>query len=87
MIRGEAQTVIGQLHDPFDIVFIDPPYAQPGMRRQLFESLDARQLLAENVRIYFEWPAGESFELPSDRLVFRRQKSAGQVNYAVAEWR
>ena len=86
VIRGEALDAITQLHDSFDIVFIDPPYAQPEMRQQLFERLDARQLLAENVRIYFEWPAGEPFELPSDRLLFSRQKSAGQVNYAVAEW-
>jgi hypothetical protein len=37
--------------------------------------------------IYFEWPDPETFELPSDALQWLKQKSAGRVNYALAEWR
>ena len=87
VIRGDAAAVIEQLEGPFDIVFIDPPYARPELRQQLFQQLQAQQLLAEGACIYFEWPDTETFELPSAALELRRQKSAGQVNYAVAEWR
>ena len=86
VIRGDALAVLERLEGPFDIVFIDPPYAKPELRQQLFERLQAQHLLAEGACIYFEWPDAESLELPSETLTFRRQKSAGQVNYAVAEW-
>ena len=87
VIRGDALRVIDGLMQPFDLVFIDPPYADPELRTQLFLRLQENQCLAENARIYFEWPVGEDFALPSEYLSWLRQKCAGQVNYAVAEWR
>jgi len=87
VIVGDALLSIDDFRQGFDIVFIDPPYAQPALRRQVFERLEARGCLNEAARIYFEWPDSEDFELPSRSLHWLKQKSAGQVNYAIAEWR
>jgi len=85
--EGDALATIAGLADRFDLVFIDPPYAQGELRRRAFEALENADLLRPGARIYFEWPRGEDFELPSPGLDWLKCKQAGEVNYAVAEWR
>ena len=85
--EGDALQLIDGLQQGFDIVFIDPPYAEPQLRQQVFEKLETNGCLNPGARIYFEWPSAESFELPSSALRWLKHKSAGRVNYAVAEWR
>ena len=87
IIEADVSRIIDHLDTAFDLVFIDPPYAQPALRQQIFAQLEAASCLRDGARIYFEWPHKEAFELPSQRLVWVRQKRAGQVNYAIAEWR
>ena len=87
IIAGEALASIAGLQHRFDLVFIDPPYAQPRLRGETFGALESRGLLANGALVYFEWPRGETFELPSAQLDWHKSKSAGQVNYAIAEWR
>jgi 16S rRNA (guanine966-N2)-methyltransferase len=86
ILRGDTRDSIKQLQQKFDIVFIDPPYAEPQLRAQVFRLLEEQDCLQSGARIYFEWPGNESFELPSPSLQWLKQKSAGQVNYAIAEW-
>jgi 16S rRNA (guanine966-N2)-methyltransferase len=86
ILRGDALDTINRLQQKFDIVFIDPPYAEPQLRAQVFRLLEERHCLQSGARIYFEWPRHESFDLPSPGLQWLKQKSAGQVNYAIAEW-
>ena len=86
IIADDALQAIERLQTRFDIVFIDPPYARPELRRQVFERLEARNCLNPGAMIYFEWPDSETFDLPSSALQWVRQKSAGQVHYAIAEW-
>lgn len=86
ILPGDARNSISQLAQKFDIVFIDPPYAEPQLRTQVFELLEQQDCLQPAARIYFEWPKPEAFDLPSSRLQWLKQKSAGQVNYAIAEW-
>jgi 16S rRNA (guanine966-N2)-methyltransferase len=86
IVPGDACRVIAGLDRQFDIVFIDPPYARGELRCRVFAELEARQALRDGARIYFEWPKGETFSLPSARLQWIRHKTAGQVEYAVAEW-
>lgn len=86
IIGGDALDSIARLPHRFDLVFIDPPYAIPGLRRQVIERLEAEACLQSGARIYFEWPITEDFELPSPRLQWLQRRSAGQVNYAIAEW-
>jgi 16S rRNA (guanine966-N2)-methyltransferase len=85
--EGDALQLIGGLQQGFDIVFIDPPYAEPQLRQQVFEKLETKGCLNPGARIYFEWPGSESFELPSPALQWLKHKCAGRVNYAIAEWR
>ena len=87
ILPGDARNSIDRLAHKFDIVFIDPPYAEPQLRSQIFKQLEAQDCLQPAVRIYFEWPKSEVFALPSPSLRWLKQKSAGQVNYAIAEWR
>jgi 16S rRNA (guanine966-N2)-methyltransferase len=86
VLEGDALQLIGRLRQGFDIVFVDPPYAEPALRQQIFAKLEAAGCLNPGAVLYFEWPASESFALPSPALRWLKQKSAGRVNYAIAEW-
>ena len=86
IIAGDALQSIARLQRRFDIVFIDPPYAEPQLRERVFAALQSAKLLNSNARLYFEWPVGETFDLPSSELHWRKHKTAGRVNYAIAEW-
>jgi 16S rRNA (guanine966-N2)-methyltransferase len=86
VLEGDALQLIGRLRQGFDIVFVDPPYAEPELRQQIFAKLESADCLNPGAVLYFEWPASESFTLPSPALRWLKQKSAGRVNYAIAEW-
>ena len=86
IVARDAAAVIGDLRGPFDLIFIDPPYVNPELRQRIFLDLERGDLLRDGARIYFEWPRDEVFELPSPQLRWLKQKRAGQVNYAIAEW-
>jgi 16S rRNA (guanine966-N2)-methyltransferase len=87
ILQGDASNSISRLTQQFDLVFIDPPYAEPQLRAQVFRQLEKQGCLQPAARIYFEWPTRETFDLPSANLQWLKQKRAGQVNYAIAEWR
>ena len=84
--EGDVLQSIESLQQRFDIVFIDPPYAEPQQRQRIFEKLESNGCLNPGACIYFEWPSSESFELPSSALRWLKHKCAGRVNYAIAEW-
>ena len=86
VVAGDSCNLIGQLQQKFDIVFIDPPYAEPQMRAEIFKQLEIHQCLLPGAIIYFEWPVSDHFDLPSANLRWLKQKTAGQVKYAIAEW-
>jgi 16S rRNA (guanine966-N2)-methyltransferase len=87
IIAGDALQAIGDLRQSFDLVFVDPPYANAQLRRRVVELLESGDCLNPGARIYFEWPKAEGFELPSQRLHWLKRKTAGQVDFALAEWR
>jgi 16S rRNA (guanine966-N2)-methyltransferase len=87
IIGGDVLAAIAGLSREFDLVFIDPPYARPQLRKQIWEAIESQGCLRHGARIYFEWPTGETFDLPSPELHWSKHKTAGQVNYAIAEWR
>ncbi len=86
ILGGDARLSILALQQKFDIVFIDPPYVEPELRGQIFRQLEQQDNLKPAAKIYFEWQRGENFELPSARLQWLKQKCAGRINYAIAEW-
>ncbi|MFV2031257.1 MAG: 16S rRNA (guanine(966)-N(2))-methyltransferase RsmD [Gammaproteobacteria bacterium] len=87
LMHGDTLELIPNLRQKYHLVFIDPPYALKAMRQQVISGLEAHQRMHQGAKIYFEWPQGETFNLPSDNLTWLKQKKAGQVNYAIAEWR
>ena len=86
VIKGDALTEIEHLAGSFDIVFVDPPYAEGHMRKQVLERLAESGRLQPGARVYLEWPVSETFELPGDDWEWHRRKTAGRVHYAIAEW-
>ena len=86
VLQGDALPKIPQLGQSFNLVFIDPPYAHSELRKQCFQLLISHQLLTSGALVYFEWPSGEEFELPSQQLSWYRRKKAGQVEFGVAQW-
>ena len=87
VITNDIEQYLTSCTKVFDLVFIDPPYVNPSLRRIVLNYLLERQLLADKAMIYLEWPRQENFDLEDDRLVWHRQKRAGQIEYAVAQYR
>ena len=83
---GDVTHLMPDLPGGYTVVFIDPPYRKPELRIQALEDLINTGKLASGAQIYFEWPKHEIFELPGSQLSWRRQKRAGQIQYAIAEW-
>ncbi len=87
LLAGDALQRVDELDAAFDIVFIDPPYADDRLRLAMLERLEAANCLQDGCRLYFEWPRGSDGEPRSPRLHWLKRKTAGQVDYGVAEWR
>ena len=47
IVQGDARNSIDRLARKFDIVFIDPPYAEPQLRSQIFKQLEALDCLQQ----------------------------------------
>lgn len=71
------------LPGPFDIIFIDPPFAD-GLHARALDTVIAA--LAPHGRIYLEYPIGRRtavHDLLQDRFELLREKKAGQVGYCL----
>ena len=84
--KGDAIALVPQLSSNYDLVFVDPPYAQGFLKQMVIELLLQNGLLNPGAKLYLEWPQGEQFELPLNEFTWLKQKKAGQVNYAMVEW-
>ncbi len=83
---GDILQYLAQAQTCFDVVFIDPPYAEKELRSLVLQQLIERNLLCHGARVYLEWPLAEAMPLEHTGLQWVRQKTAGQVNYAIAQW-
>ena len=80
----QADTVrwLDQPAEPFDIIFLDPPFADH-LLTDCCRKLDENGWLGPDPRIYLEWDLhGAAPELPPHWLNLK-QKKAGQVAYAL----
>lgn len=68
-------------HQHYDIVFIDPPYANKGLNTA-FTALCTSSILAPEGLIYFEHPRNEAVETPASWALFR-EKLAGNNRYCI----
>jgi 16S rRNA (guanine966-N2)-methyltransferase len=83
---GDALKLIPYLTLKYDLVFIDPPFAEGHLKLAVLEALVQSDRLNHGAKIYLEWPKYEPFELPSNYFGWLKHKKAGQVNYAMVEW-
>lgn len=68
--------------DPFDIVFLDPPF-DAGLLPQVCELLDRGNILANHARIYVEQDKAEAETDWPARWEIRKSKIAGNVRYSL----
>ncbi len=67
---------------PFDIVFLDPPFAEE-LLSATCQLLQEQHLLAEGALIYIESEAAISAESLPSAWVLQRKKKAGNVHYCL----
>ena len=84
--RGDIVQYLDSCRATFDLVFIDPPYALPELREQILQRLIERQLLAPGAWVYLEWPKQQGFDLKHAGLTWVKQKTAGAIGFAIAQW-
>jgi 16S rRNA (guanine966-N2)-methyltransferase len=83
---GRVEDFLNSVKTPFDVVFLDPPY-QLDLWTSIASLLMTNNLLNDGARIYLEYPRRqERPELPSTWHCLR-EKQAGDVNYALFEFR
>ena len=84
ILRQDALTFLKGEPQPFDIVFLDPPFAAD-LLGDLCRLLDEGGWLADGARIYLEQDRERALpELP-DGWTIINDKTAGQVRYALAK--
>ncbi len=83
---AEASTYLAARPEPFDIVFLDPPFAS-GPLDALCQMISGTGVLSPGGRIYLEQDAGaEPPKLPPDWEILRSAR-AGNVRYHLASSR
>ena len=87
VVHARALTYIDCLRDPFDILFLDPPFA---LGAELLEKtcahLSTSRALKESSLVYVESPADWTAQVPA-RWTPLKSKQAGQVGYHLFEAR
>lgn len=83
IIKADALVWLEQDPQPFDVVFVDPPFAAD-LLGAVCEKLETRGWLAEDALIYLEADAGRAFAgLPAGWNLYKQQQ-AGQVRFGLA---
>ena len=89
--NANVQSMSGQQYlqnvaEPFDIIFLDPPFHQ-NMIYPLCHDLDKKGWLSSRALIYLESEmAVDSEQLPSELWRIHRRKQAGQVHYTLIHY-
>jgi len=86
LIHDDVLHFLAQANQPFDLVFIDPPYAQGHLREQVLDALLEKKLLNNKALIYMEWPQHQQMQLNHAELTWVKQKKASCVCYAIAQY-
>ncbi len=87
--RGDALRMLehppaGARREPFDLVFVDPPFAA-GLIAAAADRLERGGWLAERARIYVECAAREGLPPMPERWTLLKAKRAGEVGYHLFE--
>lgn len=83
LVRGDAAKYLASGTLPkFDVVFLDPPFADNRLR-ELCRLLQASACLGKNAKIYIEQDRGaDAMPLP-DGWTIKHEKTAGNVRYSL----
>jgi 16S rRNA (guanine966-N2)-methyltransferase len=84
VVKADSLAYLQQLKaaQPFDLVFIDPPF-RLNLAQQTCDLLENQQLLSENALIYVEVESElDNLNLPPSWQLLK-QKTAGQVTYTL----
>jgi 16S rRNA (guanine966-N2)-methyltransferase len=81
VIEGDALATLAGASAPFDIVFLDPPFAG-ALWDAAAERLESRGWLSADAWIYVESPADAGLALPASWML-HRESHAGAVRFAV----
>ena len=83
IIKADALRWLEQYPRPFDVVFVDPPFAA-NLLSEVCAKLEDRGWLASDAFIYLEEDADRDFpDLPENWRLYRQQQ-AGQVRFGLA---
>lgn len=81
--QAEVGAWLARAHEPFDIIFLDPPFGA-GLVAPTIAALDRGGLAGAGARVYFEAEASAAVpELPAGWALYR-QGRAGRVGYHLA---
>jgi 16S rRNA (guanine966-N2)-methyltransferase len=84
VLCGDANTIDLRGPGPFDVVFLDPPFDNPGLA-DLCKLLETSGSIAADALIYLEVATKTGLpDLPPNWQVLR-EKTAGQVRFALAQ--
>ncbi|MGQ0656244.1 MAG: 16S rRNA (guanine(966)-N(2))-methyltransferase RsmD [Betaproteobacteria bacterium] len=81
VVRADARDYLSRGGEPFDVVFLDPPFRQNAVP-ELLAALPPR--LSSGARVYAE--SGAAVEPPLPWRVLRSDR-AGQVHFQLLQWR
>jgi 16S rRNA (guanine966-N2)-methyltransferase len=82
----DAQAFLRSAGQPFDLVFLDPPFAQAALE-PLLTALAGRGRLAPGALVYIEHAARDGLPALPAGLEPWRSKRAGEVGYHLLAWR
>jgi 16S rRNA (guanine966-N2)-methyltransferase len=83
VLQGDAQDYLARAHDPFHIIFLDPPYVR-NCWADCLRLIADRRLLAADGLLYLEWPTGQSLPFGAPWQVHREAR-AGRVQFALLQ--
>jgi len=83
VIVDDALAWVGAGAGPYDVVFVDPPFAGK-LLAPVLRSLVDNEALSEDALIYLEGDAADGFPGMLEGLELIREKRAGQVCYGLA---
>ena len=75
----DAKQFLSQEHQPYDIVFLDPPFHK-GLAQEIVGQLAQTNLLAEGALVYLEIEQNLEIDIP-DNWELLKDKKAGQLQY------
>ena len=74
LIGADWQAALVQLHEPFDLVFMDPPYAMVDVYGRAAAELSQRGLLAPGAVLVMEHRASEDLALPEGFSLYDQRR-------------